>query len=156
MPGVTRLARVVRLATLPETRRLIVAAAQSETLRDVAWRAVNDRAALVQDLRNPANPRDFVRSAARHPAVRELASVGLVFLPGRYLPLGWAATWAAHRVLRRYIDPPTELRDASAFRGQPTNVDRHDELIAGRPRPRRSPRGRVPERAAEPVMPNGS
>lgn len=116
MPTLTRLARVVRLATLPETRSVIVAVVQSETLRDVARRAVNDRAALVRDLRNPANARDFVRSAARHPAARELASVGLVFLPGRYLPLGWAAIWAARKVLRRSIDPPTELLDASAFR----------------------------------------
>lgn len=115
MPTLTRLARVVHLATLPETRGVIVAAAQSETLRGVARRAVNDRAALVRDLRNPANARDFVRSAARHPAARELASAGLMFLPGRYLPLGWAATWAAHRFLRRYIDPPTEVLDASAF-----------------------------------------
>lgn len=115
MPTLTRLARVVRLATLPETRGVIVAAAQSDALRDVARRAVNDRAALVRDLRNPANARAFVRNAARHPAARELASAGLMFLPGRFLPLGWAATWAAHRVLRRYIDPPTDVLDVSAF-----------------------------------------
>jgi len=123
MPTLTKLARIVRLATLPETRGVIVAAAQSTALRDVARRAANDRAALVRDLRNPANARYFVRSAARHPAARELASVGLMFLPGRYLPLGWAATWAAHRVLRRYIDPPTVL-DASAFgASRPLSID---------------------------------
>jgi hypothetical protein len=115
MPTLTRLARAVRLGTLPETRSVIVAAAQSAALRDVARRAANDRAALVRDLRNPANARDFVRSAARHPAARELASAGLMFLPGRYLPLGWAASWAARRALRRYIDPPTGVQDASAF-----------------------------------------
>jgi hypothetical protein len=128
MPTLTRFARVVRIATLPATRGLIVAAARSETLRDVARRAVNDRAALVQDLRNPAHARDFVRSAARHPAARELASAGLLFLPARYLPLGWAATWAAtwaaHRVLRRYIDPPTGVLDGSAFgASRPLSVD---------------------------------
>jgi hypothetical protein len=116
MPSVTRIARVVRLATLPETRGLIVAAAQSETLRDVARRAVHDRAALVRDLRNPANARELIRGAALHPATRELASAGLMFLPVRYLPLGWAATWATHRVIRRYIDPPTDVLDASAIR----------------------------------------
>lgn len=115
MASVTRLARVVRLVTLPETRGAILAAAQSETLRDVARRAVNDRAALVRDLRNPGNARDLLRSAARHPAARELASAGLTFLPSRYFPLGWAATWATHRVLGRYIDPPAEVLDASAF-----------------------------------------
>ena len=100
LTGLTPIARIARIATLPETRGLILAAVQSETLRDVARRAVNDRAALVRDLSNPANARNIVRSAAGHPAARELASAGLMFLPGRYLPLGWAATWAAHRVLR--------------------------------------------------------
>lgn len=115
MPSVTRLARIVRLATLPETRGVIIAAAQSETLRNVARRAVNDRAALVRDLRNPANARDLVRSAVRHPAARELANAGLIFLPVRYLPLGWVATWATNRILRRYSDPPAEMLDASTF-----------------------------------------
>src|SRR5450756_2177985 len=115
MPPVTRLARLVRIVTLPETRGVIVAAAHSETLRDIRQRAVHDRAALVRDLRNPANARDLVRSAARHPATRELASAGLLFLPLRYLPVGWAATWVAHRVLRRHLDPPAELLDESSF-----------------------------------------
>src|SRR5450759_1953597 len=97
VPPVTRLARLVRVVTLPETRGLIAAAARSETLRDIRQRAVHDRGALVRDLRNSANARDLVRSAARHPAARELASAGLMFLPLRYLPLGWAATWVAHR-----------------------------------------------------------
>jgi hypothetical protein len=26
-----------------------------------------------------------------------------VFLPMRYLPLGWAASWAATRIVRRYV-----------------------------------------------------
>lgn len=124
MPTLTRLSRVVRLATLPETRGVIVAAAQSATLRAVAWRAVTDRAALVRDLRNPANARDVVRSAARHPAARELASARLMFLPGRYLPLGWAATWAANRALRRYIDPPTQSAGRISLRGQPIAEER--------------------------------
>jgi hypothetical protein len=112
---VTRLARLVRVVTLPETRGVIVAAAHSQTLRDLRQRAVHDRGALVRDLRNPANARDLVRSAARHPATRELASAGLLFLPVRYVPLGWAATWVAHRVLWRHPDPPAEVRDESSF-----------------------------------------
>lgn len=110
-----RLAHLGRLVTLPETRRLIIAAAQSPTIRDVARRAANDRAALVRDLRRPVKVRDLLLGGVRHPAARELASAGLLFLPGRYLPLGWAASWAARRVLRRYIDPPTGVQDASAF-----------------------------------------
>ncbi|HEX5590864.1 MAG TPA: hypothetical protein VFX65_11295 [Candidatus Limnocylindrales bacterium] len=101
--------------TLPETRRLIVATARSETVRNLARRTVNDRAALVRDLRDPANARDLVRSAARHPATQELANAGLMFLPGRYLPLGLVATWATRRIFRRFVDPPTEVLDASAF-----------------------------------------
>ena len=97
MPPVTRLARLVRIVTLPETRGVIVAAARSQALRDIRQRAVHDRAALVRDLRKPANAGHLVRSAARHPATRELASAGLMFLPLRYLPVGWAATWVAHR-----------------------------------------------------------
>src|SRR5664280_3647425 len=115
MPSMTRLARLVRIVTLPETRGLIVAAAHSETLRDIGQRAVHDRAALVRDLRNPANARGLVRSAARHPAARELASAGLMFLPLRYLPVGWAATWVAHRVVGRHVDPPADVPDDSSF-----------------------------------------
>ena len=115
MPSVRKLARAARLVTLPETRGAIVAAARSETLRDVARRARNDRAALVRDLRNPANAQALVRSAARHPAALELANAGLMFLPARYLPLGWAASWATARILKRIVDPPEEVLDASAF-----------------------------------------
>ena len=115
MPPVTRLARLVRVVTLPETRGVIVAAAHSDTLREIGKGAVHDRAALVRDLRNPANARGLVRSAARHPATRELASAGLMFLPVRYLPVGWAATWVTHRVLRRHLDPPAAVLDATAF-----------------------------------------
>jgi hypothetical protein len=115
MPPMTRLARLVRVVTLPETRDVIVAAAHSQTLRDLRRRAIYDRGALVRDLGNPANAQHLVRSAARHPATRELASAGLLFLPVRYLPVGWAATWVARRVLRRHLDPPSEVRDESSF-----------------------------------------
>jgi hypothetical protein len=115
MPPVTRLVRLVRLVTLPETRGVLVAAAHSETLRDIRRRAVHDRGALVRGLGNPANARHLIRSAALHPATRELASAGLMFLPLRYLPVGWAATWVAHRVLRRHVDRPAELLDDSSF-----------------------------------------
>ena len=111
MPSMTRLARVVRLATLPETRGVIVTAARSATLRDVARRIVNDRSALVRDLRHLPDVRAVTRSAVRHPAARELVDAGLLLLPGRYLPLGWVATWATQRVLRRYIDRPAAQED---------------------------------------------
>lgn len=100
-----RLARLRRLVTLPETRRMILAAAQSPTIRAVPQRLAHDRAGLVRDLRRPVKVRDLLLRGARHPAAGELASAGLVFLPGRYVPLGWAATWAARRILRRYIGP---------------------------------------------------
>jgi hypothetical protein len=115
MPSLTTLARVARLVTLPETRNAIAAAAQSQTLRDVAHRAVNDRAGLARDLRDPGNARELVRSAARHPASRELVNAGLLFLPTRYIPIGWALTKASGRLLRRYVDPPTEVLDASTI-----------------------------------------
>lgn len=118
MPSLTNLVRVARLVTLPETRSVILAAAQSQTLRDVAHRAVNDRAGLVRDLRDPANARDLVRSAARHPASRELVNAGLLFLPARYIPIGWALTKASGRFLKRYVDPPAEVLEASTFGAQ--------------------------------------
>jgi len=114
MTRLSRLARIGRILTLPETRGLIMAAGRSETLRDIARRAVHDRAALVRDLRNPANARYLIRSAVRHPAVRELADVGVMVLPVRYLPLGMAATWATRRLLRR-LEPTAEVLDAPAF-----------------------------------------
>jgi hypothetical protein len=101
MPSITRVARVARLVTLPETRSAIAAAARSETLRDIARRARTDRAGLVRELRNPATARVIVTDAASHPATRELASAGLMFLPMRYVPLGWVATWAAGKLMRR-------------------------------------------------------
>lgn len=112
MASLSPVARLVRIVTLPETRGLIVAATRSDTLRDLGHRAVHDRAALVRELRDPANARALVRGAARHPATRELASAGLMFLPVRYLPVGWAATWVAHRVLRRHVDKPIEVLGA--------------------------------------------
>jgi hypothetical protein len=124
MPPRIRLGRLARLATLPETRGLIVATVRSTTLRTIARRAVEDRAALLRDLANPANARHLARSAIRHPAVAELANAGLVFLPVRYVPLGWAATWATRRVLRRYVDPPVEVLEGPPIGGgaPPRNV----------------------------------
>ena len=119
MPLRNRLGHVARLATLPETRGLIVATVRSETLRTIARRAAQDRAALLRDLVKPANVRRVARSAIRHPAATELANAGLVFLPGRYLPLGWAATWATRRVLRRYLDPPGEVRGGTLIEASP-------------------------------------
>jgi hypothetical protein len=123
MPSVTRLGRIVRLVTLPETRRAIVAAARSDALHEVARRAANDRAGLVRDLRSRAKARALLRSAIRHPAARELAAAGLLFLPARYMPVGWAASWAARRVLRR-LGPPTKRVDASPVTADqpPTDV----------------------------------
>jgi hypothetical protein len=98
---VNRIARILRLATLRETRGALVRGVRSGAFRDLARRARKDRSALLRDLRNPSTARAFVSAAVRHPATRELADVGLTFLPGRYLPLGWVASWAANRILRR-------------------------------------------------------
>lgn len=102
------LARLARGATLPKTRGLLLAAARSDALRHVARRAVNDRAGILRDLRHPGRPRDLIQRAARHPATRELANLGLVFLPVRYLPLGWLAKWATARALRRLVNEPVQ------------------------------------------------
>jgi len=116
MPPLHRLGRLARLATLPETRALIVAAARSNTLRSVAHRSVVDRAGLLRDLTSPAKARHLARQAVRHPAVAELANAGLVVLPIRYVPLGFAATWAARRVLRRYLGSPIDVPENDPVR----------------------------------------
>jgi hypothetical protein len=112
MPSITKLALIARVVTLPETRNLILAASRSETVRDVARRARSDRAGLVRDLgglRDPAVARDLIRSAAAHPATKEMAGLGLIFLPGRYGPLGWAAVWTGKRAWQRILEPPVEV-----------------------------------------------
>ena len=121
---VLKTARLIRLVTLPETRRAVIAAARSETLRDVAHRAATDRASLARDLMNPGNAREIIRGVVRHPASRELGSAGLLFLPGRYLPLGMVASWAGAKVLRRFVDPALDILDSPALgvRRPPRNV----------------------------------
>ena len=99
-----RLARVARIATLPETRNLLVAAARSTTLRTGLRRALHDPAGVVRELR-PTAVHGVLMRGVRHPAVQELANAGLLLLPGRYIPLGWAATWAARHVRRRHGGP---------------------------------------------------
>jgi hypothetical protein len=111
MTSATRLARLVRVVTLPESRGVIVAAARSQAVRDIRQHAVHDRGALVRDLRTYSNARALVQSAVRHPATRELANAGLMFLPLRYLPVGWAATWVANRVRRRHLAAPAAVAD---------------------------------------------
>jgi hypothetical protein len=93
---------------LPETRHVVVAVARSATLRDFARRVRTDRTGLMRDLRHPAGSRDLVRRAVRHPATGELARAGLLLVPARYGPLGWVATWAGERALRRFARPSTE------------------------------------------------
>ena len=102
MPSPTRLARLARVAMLPETRRLITGAARSPSLRNLAGRAVHDRAGLLHDLKQ-RRPRDLARGAVSHPATRELARASVLFLPARYGPLGWVASWVTIRVVRRVV-----------------------------------------------------
>ena len=89
--------KLLRLATLPETRHLVATAARSDALRDLVRRARADRMGLVRELANPLASARLARDAIAHPATRELAGLGLVLLPGRYLTAGWAAS----RLLRR-------------------------------------------------------
>lgn len=103
MVSARRLARLRHLVTLPETRGLLITAARSPTIRAASHRVLHDRAGLIRDLRRPVNARDLLLSGARHPAAGELASAGLLFLPARYLPLGSIASWAARRMIRRYV-----------------------------------------------------
>ena len=106
--------RLVRLATMPQTRHLVVAAARSKALRDVGRRARTDRTGLARELRDPAVTVGLIRDAIRHPATRELADVGLLLLPGRYLPIAWAASKLSRRALRRARQTPEPVRASSS------------------------------------------
>jgi hypothetical protein len=119
MPSVTKL---MRLATLPETRHLLAATARSEALRDLAHRARSDRAGLVRDLRDPVVSVGLVRGALGHPATREIATLSLVLLPDRYLMLGWAATRMSRRVLGRSGGRSRGWADRDRHRAAPKNV----------------------------------
>ncbi|HEY2915604.1 MAG TPA: hypothetical protein VGI98_00130 [Candidatus Limnocylindrales bacterium] len=83
-----RLGRLLAVGTLPETRRLIAAGVRPANRRLLVQRARAERVGLV-------------REALRHPATAELANAGLLLLPLRYSPLGWAASWAIRRRARR-------------------------------------------------------
>ncbi len=122
MPSVTKL---LRLTTLPETRHAIVAASRSVALRDLVRRARSDRAGLLRDLAHPATTVGLLRDVIGHPATRELANVGYLLLPGRYLPAGWAAMWLSRRVLGRFGRRANEGGDAPTTlqrRGAPKNA----------------------------------
>lgn len=96
-----KLGRLAQIGTLPATRSFLFSPATRRQIRVAARRLVHDRAELARDLVRPADVRAFARSAFQHPVTHELAGVGLAFLPGRYLPIGWAAGWATRRVVRR-------------------------------------------------------
>ena len=103
LPAATKL---LRLATLPETRHVLMAAARSDSLRRVAHRARTDRAGLARELRDPAVIARLARDAIVHPATREIATLGLVLLPDGYLPLWWVATRMSRRLRRRPAASP--------------------------------------------------
>jgi hypothetical protein len=103
MPSFTRLARLV---TLPETRRLMGRGSRILARRGMRPMTSDERQALIELLRNPTRTVRLAREATGHPAARELASVGMVFLPVRYyLPAAWA--------VRRFL-PKSRAVDASA------------------------------------------
>jgi hypothetical protein len=119
MPSMSALTRIARIATMPETRRLVTGAARSETLRDIVHRAAREPDVLAREMRDPAVVRELFRTTLHHPATHEIGSLGLLFVPGRYLPIGWVATWAARRFLRRYARPPAETADPRASSARP-------------------------------------
>jgi len=96
-----KIGRLAQIGTLPATREFVFSPETRRQVRVAARRLVHDRAELARDLVRPADVRAFARSAIQHPAAHELAGVGLAFMPGRYLPIGWAVGWATRRVARR-------------------------------------------------------
>ncbi len=97
--------KFLRLTTLPVTRRTLIDAVRSGRARDLVRTAHDDPRGLVRDLRDPRTAFGLIRTAARHPATRELGGASLMFLPGRYVTLGLAAMWAGRRFLLRPVGP---------------------------------------------------
>jgi hypothetical protein len=97
-----RLTRIRRLLTLHETRRAMVSAVRSGAAIDLARRVRSDRAGLLRDVRDPSTARTYLWAVARHPATHELAAVGMMALPSRYLRLGWVAARVATGLVRRH------------------------------------------------------
>jgi hypothetical protein len=101
MVSLGKLGRLVQIGTLPETRSVLLSRATRRRVRTAASRLAHDRLRYARDLAKPADIGALAKGAVQHPATRELASVGLMFMPGRYLPIGWAAGWASRRIARR-------------------------------------------------------
>ena len=99
---------------MPQTRHLVVAAARSKALRDVGRRARTTAPGWPVSCADPAVTVGLIRDAIRHPATRELADVGLLLLPGRYLPVAWAASKLSRRALRRAPQTPEPVRASSS------------------------------------------
>ena len=110
MVSLGKLGRLAQVGTLPETRAVLLSPATSRRIRAAASRLAHDRLQYARDLANPGDVRAFAQSAIQHPATRELAGVGLMLLPGRYLPIGWAAGWVTRRIARRIARRPAIAR----------------------------------------------
>ena len=104
-PSVTNPIRFLRLTTLPETRRAIFGAVRSGRARDLVRTAHDNPRALLRELKDPVYAAGLLRTAARHPATRELGGASLMFVPGRYVTVGLAAMWAGRRFLERSVAP---------------------------------------------------
>jgi hypothetical protein len=101
MPSPTKLLKITQVIGLPETRHVLASSVRSGLLQQAASRAIHDRRALIRDVQAQATSVRALRDALGHPATRELAEAGLLFVPGRYMTIAWAATRAARRARTR-------------------------------------------------------
>ncbi len=101
---------MARLAASLATGGLLSAVSRSPMARQLGRRAVTDPGRLVRDLADPAKARVLVASASGDPALRQLAQTGMIFLPLRYVPLGYVALWTGRKVIRRYLARPGRAR----------------------------------------------
>lgn len=107
MPSLPTIARVARSLV---SGGLITGVARSPIVREVGRRTITDPGGLLREVADPAKARVLLGRAGRDPALREAAQVGLVLLPFRYMPLGYAAIWAGRKVLgHRGGDRPSEV-----------------------------------------------
>lgn len=102
MPSLLKVARVARSLI---GGGLLTGVARSPVVREVGRRAIDDPGRLLREMTDPAKARVLLGRARRDAALQEVGQVGLLLLPFRYLPLGYAAMWAGRRLLR-HLDQP--------------------------------------------------
>jgi len=98
---IRRLRALARIIMTPVALDLAATAYRSPTARGLARQAVRDPAGLARRLADPRQSLPLMRDAGRQVRLRDMAQLGLLFVPLRYGVLSELALWGARRATRR-------------------------------------------------------